>query len=375
MASIFTWPKTGDEWILSLQLFPEVYGSCFIASSSSGRLRVYSTTFNTSPLIDIKAHESSINAINKVNEHTLATASTDGIKVWDLRQSLEKPQFALENAKKSNFLSLGSSSGHLLAGGTELAGSDAELHLWDLRNPANVVRSFVDSHHDDITYIEFHPSQNYLMSGSTDGCVNIYNLDEPYEDEALHQVINFASVHSCHFTTASRILVLSHMETLGFFELNNTDYETNSEPQPNELGDLRLKWPNCEYVVDLSPTHVFYGSNLEQSLTVVPFDLATETFSLENSINFAGAHGDDVVRDAVLIPGSNKALTCGEDGTIKAWQLPIDIAVESGEREFSGEEVKVKKVKKEKKDKESGKGESSRHHKSSKRKSSKFKPY
>lgn len=384
---IHTWHLASDEWILSLRMFPEILGGSFVSSTSSGRLTVYSTNFSNSSLIDIKAHESSINDIDKIDEYTLASASTDGIKVWDMRQSLQKPQLTLTNAKKSNFLSLGSSKGHLLAGGAELAGVDAELHIWDLKNPGEVVRSFIDSHHDDITDIKFHDSYNYLMSGSTDGCVNVYNLDEPDEDEALHQVINFASVHSCHFTQKNRISVLSHMETLGFFELNSTDYEVNNEPLPRELGDVRLLWPNCEYVVDISSDYVFYGANLQQSLAVVPFNAQQETFSLQNSILFPGAHGEEVVRDALLIPNTNKALTCGEDGTIKAWQLPIDIKdVERSDTKIVMEkkEKKDKKDKQDKKDKKDkdGRSKKEKHHKDRSKKektktisSSRFKPY
>lgn len=379
---VHTWTLGNDEWVLSLRLFPQLQGGSFVSSNSSGRLRLYSTQFTATPLIDIKAHESSINSIDKIDEYTLASASTDGVKVWDLRQNLQKPQLTLTNAKSSNFLSLGSSNGHLLAGGTELVGVDAELHLWDLKSPGTVLRSFIDSHHDDITDIKFHPDYNYLMSGSTDGCVNIYNLDEPEEDDALHQVINFSSVHSCHFTRKNRISVLSHMETLGFFELNNTDYEVNDEPLPHELGDVRSVWPNCEYVVDLGRDYIFYGANLSQSLTLVPFDATSESFGLQNSVVFPGAHGDEVVRDALLIPNTNKALTCGEDGTIKAWQLPIDIReVEATEKKGSKDksDKKEKKSKKEKKDKDS-KSKKEKRTKSKKEKSttmsnSRFKPY
>lgn len=75
--------------------------------------------------------------------------SSDGIKIWNLRS--KSAIVTLTNAKKSNFLSLAYKN-NLLAAGTELVGVDAELHIWDIRNTDNVVRSFVDSHHDDITH-------------------------------------------------------------------------------------------------------------------------------------------------------------------------------------------------------------------------------
>jgi WD repeat-containing protein 89 len=35
---------------------------------------------------------------------------------------------------------------------------------------------------------------------------------------------------------------------------------------------------------------------------------------------FAGAHGEEVVRDIVLDPFSGTYFTCGEDGLVKAWR-------------------------------------------------------
>lgn len=152
---------------------------------------------------------------------------------------------------------------NLLAAGTELVGVDAELHIWDITNTNEVVRSFIDSHHDDITALEFHPTlSNYLMSGSTDGYVNIYDLNQPDEDESLHQVINYASVHSCHFISDSRISILTHMESLMFHDLNDTNYEELVKPKFTDLKDTRELWPNNEYVIDVNPEgYAAYGSN------------------------------------------------------------------------------------------------------------------
>ncbi|GEQ72513.1 hypothetical protein JCM33374_g6200 [Metschnikowia sp. JCM 33374] len=359
-----SWEPFSGDWALGLRHFPTINGGSFITSSSSGALALCCLSSpQESVHMNRRAHESSINALDKIDEFTLASASTDGIKVWDLRQSMNRAQLSFTNTKRSNFLSLGSSAGHLLAGGTELVGSDAELLLWDLKNPGKVVRSFVDSHHDDITDIKFHPNLPYLMSGSTDGYVNIYNLEEPDEEEALHQVINFASVHSCHFVQANRISVLSHMETLAFWELNNTNYEAQEEPRPKELGDVRSLWPACEYVVDISNAgYVAYGANSQSSLTIMPFNAKTEEFSLSGAINLMPAHGEEVVRDVMYIPGTTSVLTCGEDGLVKAWELPgvlssgeqVSTDLPLGESPLSKEERKEekrrKKEKKEKKD-------------------------
>lgn len=350
---IFAWRAQEDVWILQLLHFPNVSGGSFVASTSSGGLALFSiANFNQVPLMaNEKAHESSINSIAKVNDNVFVSASSDGLKVWDLHKGLEKPVASFTNAKKSNFLSVASSpDGALVAGGTELVGVDSELHIWDWRSQ-ELVKSLVDSHHDDITDIKFHPTlTHYLMSGSTDGYVNVYDLRESDEDEALHQVINYNSVHTCNFIRERRILVLSHMETLLFSELNNADYENPQEPQPRDVGDLRV-WPHCEYVVDVSPLgYTAFGANLEKALSVMPFNCKTEEFDTSSIVSFPGAHGEEVVRDVLLVPGSRLAITCGEDGGIKAWELPVELEGVTAVGEQKPTEVKKKDKKDKKKD-------------------------
>ncbi|CAK7890879.1 hypothetical protein CAAN1_01S00914 [[Candida] anglica] len=354
-----SWTLGADQWALNLSLLGN---SNFACSSSSGSINVYALN-NNSPTLSFKAHESSINSMKSIDSNTLVSCSTDGVKLWDLRTSCSSASHTLSNEKSSNFLSVNFSE-TMIAGGTELQGVDAELHLWDLRNPgAGVVRSFVDSHHDDITDIKFHPTlSQYLMSGSTDGYVNVYDLNQADEEDALHQVINYASVHSCHFTQERRIAVLSHMETVAFYELNNTNYEEIEEPAPNDLGDVRSTWPDCEYIVDIYPGFVAYGANTQQKLSLYPFDSAKEKVDLTRPVWFPNAHGEEVVRDVLAIPGTKSVLTCGEDGNIRSWELPYQLDFDSfykiGDQAETSDidielesEVESKSEKKEKKDK------------------------
>ncbi|KAK6463124.1 WD40-repeat-containing domain protein [Scheffersomyces coipomensis] len=381
----YEWKSSNpDNWVLNLQYLDS--RNEFVSSSSDGSLNVFSLqNLTPSPIFSIKnAHESSINALKKIDDNTIASCSTDGIKIFDLRSQAQQPVHRLSNEKSSPFLSMDYLN-KLLAGGTELVGVDAELHIWDLRNPNEVVKSYIDSHHDDITTIKFHPTlSQYLMSGSTDGYVNVYDLTQPDEDEALHQVINYESVHSIYFTQERRISILSHVETLSFYELNDTNYEENVEPQPNDLGDLRSVLADCEYVVDVNPSqgYITYGANSKQSFNLMGFNAANEKFETNNIIQFPNAHGEEVVRDVLSIPNSNSILTCGEDGAIRLWDLPISISAPTTvevktddllliKEKLSKKEKKEKKEKKkEKKDKKEKKIK-----KDKKSKSKRFKPY
>ena len=371
----YTWTfseETKDNWILLLQY---IGNGVFVCSTSSGLLYAFlANQPSNQPLWKVKAHESSINAITKAGDY-LASSSTDGVKVWDMKST--KPVFHLTNPKNLTFLSLGYSRG-ILAGGTELMGVDAELHLWDLTKGGELVRSFIDSHHDDITDIKFHPTDSTcLMSGSTDGYVNIYDLSQEEEEDALHQVINYTSVHSCHFTQPKRVAVLSHMETLSFNEVNDKNYEVNSEPNPKDLGDLREQWPDCEYVIDLKDNWVAYGANSTSKLTVMPFDPISEQFSLQARTQLPNAHGDEVVRDVVLIPDTRFILSCGEDGTVKLWEVPnAQFLTNPVHQEDGKKDKKVKKDKKEKKEQKEKKDKKEKKEKKEKKKKEvRYKPY
>lgn len=357
----YTWSaNNADDWVLKLGFV----GTGYVASTSSGGLFGYSLLNVSAPLIKIdKAHEASINDMKVIEENLVTTCSTDGIKIWDIR--VGSCQNTLGNGK-SNFLSL-ASQGHLLAGGTELLGADAEVHVWDLRSPEQVVRSFVDSHHDDVTALEFHPTMtNYLMSGSTDGYVNIYDMSKSDEDDALHQVINFGSVHSCHFITESRISVLTHIETLLIHDLNDTNYDDLVGPKFDDRGDLRKQWPDNEYVVDVSPSgFVAYGANSSSKLFIIPFSPTKEKFKDSKIITLDGAHGEEVVRDVIIKPNTTRCLTCGEDGKVKLWDLPEAL------KHYSIENAPVATIGKDK-----GKTDTKKHHKKAhKNKSRRFNPY
>jgi len=120
----------------------------------------------------------------------------------------------------------------------------------DTRNASSPKIEFLESHTDTITELQFHRSEpSLLLSGSTDGLVNIFDIAKPDEEEALYQVINHGSaVHHTDFLNPSNdIYVLGTDETLSFYALQDPD-ESAEEPAPNHYGDVRAKM-GCEYVV------------------------------------------------------------------------------------------------------------------------------
>ena len=90
-----------------------------------------------------------------------------------------------------------------------------------------------------------------LLSGSTDGLVNIYNTTITDEEEALHQTINHGhSIHHANFLSEVDIFALSHDEKFSMYELVTDIAEEVVEKEPSNFGDMRERLGG-EYVVNV----------------------------------------------------------------------------------------------------------------------------
>ena len=310
-------------WCLNFQ---PLYNSGLLTGLSNGEVHLLDWSTQKS-ISHFKSREVAISAIQVLNsDHhnasLFAAAALDSVKVYDVRSDSRDHVAELRDEHRgAPFLSLDSRHG-LLACGTELLNSDSSLLIYDTRNWSKPLREFHDIHHDDITSLKFHPSDSkLLLSGSTDGYVNVYDLTQQEEDDVLHQVINFASIHSCGWLAPKRIFSLSHMETFEIDELNDKSEELElREPKPLEFGDVRELW-GCDYTVDIYPGFVATGRSQEGSGELKILPMEGEKVNVSGAIVIKSAHGDDVVRD-VLVPETDKSLlySCGEDGTVKTWK-------------------------------------------------------
>lgn len=102
-----------------------------------------------------------------------------------------------------------------------------------------------------VTQLQYHPRRsNILLSGSTDGLVNVYDTTVTDEDDALVQVINHGSVHHAGFLSERTIYALSHDELFSVHPTTDPDEKATHEAVPVHFGDVRDPLV-CEYVVQL----------------------------------------------------------------------------------------------------------------------------
>jgi WD40 repeat protein len=186
------------------------------------------------------------------------------------------------------------------------------------------VRSYNESHTDTVTQLQFHPLQpQILLSGSTDGLVSIFDVNIEDEDDALQQVLNPRSaVHCAGYIAQDQVYVVSTDEHYSIYTLAKTAAEDEQLPPPIQFGDVRDKL-NCMYVIDVlvqpnGPPVMAYGHTEKQSLSVSSLG-SPGAWDFGSKIDLPGAHGDEIVRDLLIV--DNRALSCGEDGKVKAWSL------------------------------------------------------
>jgi hypothetical protein len=287
-------------------------------------------------------------------EHTLVTGVRGGkISLWDIRagshsvQEYSTPHNAPILCVAANLRS------QWIAAGTELVGTTATVLLWDVR--ANgLIKEYKESHNDDVSTVGFvddfvddgiGEGHVVLVSGSTDGLVNIYDpsvmlgpggtdglmeVSDPFmesergsvigDDEvegALRRVVNHgSSIHKAGIIPCSdssggeEIWALSHDEIFGIY----------SETQSQNFGDIRPTL-NCEYVINmLSPLNynnpkqqeqwIISGSTSEKAIYLTPFRRSSGKWVFGNTKNcndvhdggytLIGGHGDEVCRDILV---------------------------------------------------------------------------
>ncbi|GLA02846.1 hypothetical protein AnigIFM60653_002416 [Aspergillus niger] len=300
----------------------------FAVISSDDSLRVFDANrLDHATVIAASAHEgvTSLKTYD-ANQQVLATAGRDNkVKLWDLRSGKKGAVVELETSKQAPILSVACCPEvHGVAAGTELVSYQAIVAFWDTRSPGQTSLQYVESHNDDVTELQYHPTNPTLfLSGSTDGLVNIYNTTITDEDEALVQVINHGSVHHAGFLSNNTIYALSHDEVFSVHPATDPD-DAAQEPSPIQFGDLRQPL-GCEYIAQVcvgsQGAYVAGGNKKENRLDLIP--LVSEPswrFDQENLWRLPGAHGEEVVRSVYLDEKSHSVFTCGEDGVVRAWK-------------------------------------------------------
>lgn len=81
----------------------------------------------------------------------------------------------------------------VLCAGTEMLDQDVYAIFFDVRK-VSIMGGYWESHSGDICSVRFHKENpDCIASGSTDGLINVYDLSQPDENDALEYCLNTES--------------------------------------------------------------------------------------------------------------------------------------------------------------------------------------
>ncbi|KAL1893099.1 hypothetical protein Cpir12675_004245 [Ceratocystis pirilliformis] len=278
------------------------------------------------------AHENLTNVRILDDEASLvATTGSNGIvSLWDLRDSPHKAEVARFQGGDAAVMSIACDPRtNTVVVGTELQDRThtASIFVWDIRSTPSESHKYTEVHSDDITELKFHPTDaNFILSGSTDGLVNVCDLRITDEDEVVVQTFNHgASIHHADFLTATEVYGLSNDERFALYDMAE---QVEKGSAFLDVGDLR-KPLGCQYIanvttkIDGSGAIIGAGSQDQQAFTLVHMAKGPETWALDQSsaVTLPGAHGEELVRGVCFFDESHAVFTGGEDGAIKGWVI------------------------------------------------------
>ncbi|KAJ1972086.1 hypothetical protein H4R34_005529, partial [Dimargaris verticillata] len=283
--------------------------------------------------------------------HLFLSASADGsAALWDLRlaglapKSLTPVQtFRAPNQNKTELYCADiNSAGMVLAVGTQMAGSEAYIHLWDLRqSPAGAainsnhgfansasspLMTYAESHSDDITQVRFHPTHEHtLLSGSEDGLLCLFDLTQADEEDALIAAGNTCSTVNrlgWFGPQAEYVYALSPLQSFSLWSIDNDGMDaihqwTNIRNLSQPLGQTQAVVEfgiNCHYNPITQRLFLATGSNSGQ---LQIFHVGINSIDLCQVLQ--GGHRE-LVRSVAWSPSQQALISGGEDARLCLWQ-------------------------------------------------------
>lgn len=257
-------------------------------------------------------------------EHLLHSCGQDGlVKLWDTRTSgscVQEYKDEEEQIVRPYLCMDVSCNSRVLCAGSQTVQNDAYLVFWDQR-VTKPLGGYWNSHTDDITQVKFHKKKpSVLASGSDDGLLNVYNIMEPNEDDALTYSLNVEnSIEKITWLSDSQASCVTQSSDLQVWDTERGDLVQSYGRDKIARTIKRSRGDDC-YVVDayrsadgaavvLAGSHAAAG-NVLRSVTAT-------SKKLQPTTNFVG--NKQVVRCCSYNAERDILVTTGESGLVSVW--------------------------------------------------------
>ncbi|KAI7854612.1 WD40-repeat-containing domain protein [Circinella umbellata] len=291
-----------------------------IASASDKLIRLYDLT-TLQLATTLKAQEKAINKIKIYNDQYLLSASADGTLLrWDLRTAQPIQTFRHDKPITTFDINCNDTMVVMGTGDFDLYGCP-DILFYDTRQTPQFLSRFEESHNDDVTEIQCHPTlPSHLITSSADGLVNYYDVTDFDEQEALLSVVNAGSaVQKAGFfgPDCEYVYSLTGNET---FLLHTLEGDLICD-----YGDVRQLDESIGYAIDCSydkETQRFYliTGNIDGDVQLLHVNVNHVQHC--QTLKAPGGHSD-IVRAFHWNHSTQSILTGGEDGRMCAWQANL----------------------------------------------------
>ncbi|KAK4128665.1 WD40 repeat-like protein [Parathielavia appendiculata] len=311
-----------------LDILPVATG--FAATASDQTLSLFDPLrLSQGPTTKIRTDHGNLTAaeIYSAGESVVCTTGENGtVSVWDMRLDASNARAMQIGGNLPSLLSLAcSNEANTVAAGTELANHQASIIIWDLRSPSSPQIQYNEGHSDDITELSHNPTTpSLLLSGSTDGLINITDTLIADEDDAVQATFNHGSVHRAGFLNATEVFAASHDEKFALYDIAE---QTHTGAATLDLGDVRALL-GCQYLAAVVPKQggvgavVGVGAQDQEMFQLIHLAKGSGGWGLdrETIVGLPGAHGSELVRSFCFYDEQQVVFTAGEDGCVKAWR-------------------------------------------------------
>lgn len=186
------------------------------------------------------------------------------------------------------------SNDSILCAGTEQASSESYLLFFDIRQRGKL-GAYLDSHRDDLTQIKFHPTRhNVLTSGSTDGLINVFDISNSTEDDALQYCLNTESSvqtlnwHPTSSPDKNRISCITHTNDFLLYDVEESE-EIVKFTRDDVTKAIQRKSSNDCYLINSHTTShgdvlLVAGSNFSKGECLRTLTLTGKEFKPRNNL-------------------------------------------------------------------------------------------